>query len=107
MKGKDKCEMLKSIRKSIAEKNGISYESTPCNHEGNCLGFCPQCDREVEALMRELKKKEEAGCPIQIDVESLAAFDNVAQNQDEFIEVEERLEGDIIWTSEIFLQENE
>lgn len=90
MKGKAKCELLKSIRKNIADMNGINYEPTPCHHDGNCPGFCPMCDHETEYLMQELKKKEAVGCPIHIDVESLEDFEELAANHSD----EEPLELD-------------
>ena len=77
MTGKEKCELLKAIRKNIAEMNGIEYYPEQCDHEGNCPGFCPRCDQEASYLMRELKKKEAAGSPIRIDTESLAQFETL------------------------------
>ena len=47
MTGKEKCELLKAIRKNIAEMNGIEYYPEQCDHEGNCPGFCPRCDMEA------------------------------------------------------------
>ena len=78
MTGKEKCELLKSIRKNIAEMNGIEYYPEQCNHEGNCPGFCPRCDMEASYLMKELRKKEAAGFPIRIDTESLAQFESLS-----------------------------
>ena len=75
MTGKEKCELLKAIRKNIAEMNGIEYYPEQCDHEGNCPGFCPRCDMEASYLMMELKMKEAAGSPIRIDTESLAQFE--------------------------------
>ena len=78
MTGKEKCEMLKAIRKNIAEMNGIEYYPEQCDHEGNCPGFCPRCDMEASYLMKELRKKEAAGFPIRIDTESLAQFESLS-----------------------------
>ena len=78
MTGKEKCELLKAIRKNIAEMNGIEYYPEQCNHEGNCPGFCPRCDMEASYLMKELRKKEAAGFPIRIDTESLAQFESLS-----------------------------
>ena len=75
MTGKEKCELLKAIRKNIAEMNGIEYYPEQCDHEGTCPGFCPRCDMEASYLMKELRKKEAAGSPIRIDTESLAQFE--------------------------------
>ena len=78
MTGKEKCELLKSIRKNIAEMNGIEYYPEQCDHEGHCPGFCPRCDMEASYLMKELRKKEAAGFPIRIDTESLAQFESLS-----------------------------
>ena len=78
MTGKEKCELLKTIRKNIAEMNGIEYDPEPCHHEGECPGFCPRCDADAAYLMRELKRKEAAGSPIRIDTESIGDFETLA-----------------------------
>ena len=78
MTGKEKCELLKAIRKNIAEMNGIEYYPEQCDHEGNCPGFCPRCDMEASYLMKELRKKEAAGSPIRIDTESLEQFETLS-----------------------------
>ena len=95
MTGKEKCELLKTIRKNIADMNGIEYKPEPCTHEGDCPGFCPRCDQEAAYLMRELKKKEAAGSPIRIDTESIDDFETLVseplENDDDVIEM-----GDIV-----------
>lgn len=77
MTGKEKCELLKTIRKRIAEMNGIEYYPEQCDHVGNCPGFCPRCDMEASYLMKELKKMEAAGTPIRVDTESLGNFETL------------------------------
>ena len=57
MKGKDKCELLRSIRQSIAELNGIQYSPKECDHDECSIGTCPLCEEEVFWLMDELRKK--------------------------------------------------
>lgn len=56
--GKKVCELLKDIRKQIAADNGIEYTPISCNHEGDCPGTCPQCDKELKELQDILDKKE-------------------------------------------------
>ena len=67
MKGKDKCEFLKGIRKRMAELNGIPYEPRECTYEGDCTGTCPFCEKEAADLMAELKKRKAEGVEIQTD----------------------------------------
>jgi len=56
MKGKDKCEMLKKIRSEFAQKNGIDYSPSECNHDGDCDGVCSKCEEEADMLMKEVKE---------------------------------------------------
>ena len=55
--GKRKCELLKSIRREIAEKYDLQYSPVECTHEGDCLGTCPMCDAELKDLQRQLDEK--------------------------------------------------
>ena len=61
MTGKQKCKILKEIRKQIAEQNDIRYVIEECTHKGNCRGTCPKCEWEVQMLERELEKRRSAG----------------------------------------------
>ena len=47
MTGKEKCKLLKAIRREIAETNGIVYLTSECTFEGECKGTCPKCDAEI------------------------------------------------------------
>jgi len=47
MKGKEKCEFLKGVRKRMAEANSIPYEPRECTYEGDCTGTCPFCEKEA------------------------------------------------------------
>jgi hypothetical protein len=71
MKGKDKCEFLREIRKNMAEANGLSYEPHECNYEGDCSGTCPFCEKETADLLAALKEKERQGLEIKIKLMSL------------------------------------
>ena len=55
--GKDKCEILKEIRKYVAEKYGLAYEPKKCNNEGDCKGTCPKCEAELADLQDQLQAK--------------------------------------------------
>ena len=103
MKGKDKCELLRSIRQSIAELNGIQYSPKECDHDECSIGTCPLCEEEVFWLMDELRKKEAAGSPINIDSESLFVFELLSKeptDDEEELEIlmgiPAPLEGDIL-----------
>jgi hypothetical protein len=97
MTGKEKCEFLKEIRKTMAEKNGITYVPRKCHHEGDCAGTCPLCDKEAAQLLAELKKKENNGEKIQIDSEVIQVIEQIAERPEEIDNEEEEIEllGDI------------
>ncbi len=64
MEGKERCKILKKIRKEFADANGIPYEPEECNQQGECYGVCPACEEEAAELMALAKKKEEQGYEI-------------------------------------------
>ena len=71
MKGKNRCRILKDIRRRIAEENNIEYITTECKYKGDCLGTCPKCEAEVRYLERELERKRSLG--YKVSVAGLAA----------------------------------
>lgn len=45
--GKFKCEVLKSIRRYVADYNNIEYKPQECDHTVCATGCCPMCDKEL------------------------------------------------------------
>ena len=66
MNGKDKCRILKEIRREIAEKNDIEWVVSECRHQGNCKGTCPKCEAEVRKLEAELSLRRRLGKAVAI-----------------------------------------
>ncbi len=66
-KGKKKCELLKEIRKKIAEANGIEYDPPECTHEGDCSGSCPRCDDEAEYIIDKIRSLESEGESVKLE----------------------------------------
>ena len=60
-KGKRTCEILKDVRRKIAQENDIPLAERECTHEGDCRGTCPYCESEVRYLERELSKRRTLG----------------------------------------------
>lgn len=58
-KGKAICNVLKEIRKVIANANRIDYIPYECKHVGNCLGTCPRCDSELYELSLSIEALKE------------------------------------------------
>lgn len=59
--GRSVCNVLKGIRKAIADANGIRYEPAECGFEGECRGTCPACEAELRYIERELSLRRMAG----------------------------------------------
>jgi hypothetical protein len=55
--GKEKCEILRNIRKEVADRYGLDYKPTKCKHQGDCSGTCPKCDAELKYLQRQLESR--------------------------------------------------
>ena len=79
MRGKEKCEQLKSIRRQIAEHYGLTYNPTECTHEGDCRGTCPKCDAELDDLQRQLEEKGIRDIDLRTDIRT----DIISEEQSE------------------------
>jgi len=66
MKGKERCRILKEIRKNIASENDIPFVVEECTHKGDCRGTCPKCESELRYLERELEKRQRLGRTVAI-----------------------------------------
>ena len=56
--GKEKCKYLKELRAEIAEKHGIDgFQYKECDFMGECVGTCPACDAEANALYEILQER--------------------------------------------------
>lgn len=56
-KHRAKCDVLKKIRKGIADKLGIDLRQGECTFEGECKGTCPKCRQEEDILNREIARR--------------------------------------------------
>lgn len=82
MRGKLKCQILKTIRKRIAVMNDIEYNPEECTFEGECTGTCPKCEEETDNLMSELKRKERwDNKDIRIDVGTIMDLNCIAMEK--------------------------
>ena len=60
-RGKNICNRLKALRKSIAEENGIPLATEECTYKGECRGTCPRCEAEVRYLENALSDRLRVG----------------------------------------------
>ena len=61
MLGKQKCKLLKEIRRKIADENDIPYVTRECTHQGDCRGTCPRCESELRYLEQQLAARQALG----------------------------------------------
>ena len=47
---RDKCPVLKDIRRTVAARHGIPVDIPDCPYTGPCPGTCPACERELDAI---------------------------------------------------------
>ena len=66
MTGKEKCSILKQLRRELAEANGIIYLTAECTQQEECSGTCPLCEAEIRYLDAELNRLAAEGIPITI-----------------------------------------
>ena len=65
-RGKSICNVLKIIRKQVADANEIKYEPRECHHQGECRGTCPACEAEVRYLESQLSIRRHLGKAVAI-----------------------------------------
>ena len=65
-KGKKTCEVLRAVRKRVADLNGIQYAPIECTHEGDCIGTCPACERERQYVEEQLSLRAMAGHTLKV-----------------------------------------
>lgn len=61
MLGKQKCSMLREIRRRIADENDIPFVTQECRFQGECRGTCPKCEGELRYLEQQLARREALG----------------------------------------------
>lgn len=102
MNGKEKCKILKEIRRDIAKSNNIPLEIPECTHKGDCKGTCPRCEAEVKYLERKLDERRRRGFKIAVagvsaglialNTASCDIIDEIASR----VGVNDTLQGDMI-----------
>ncbi len=78
MNGRERCEILREIRREIARSNELPLNTPECTHGGDCPGTCPMCESELKYLETALKKREREGKPIRLG-DSRAEIERVLQ----------------------------
>ena len=118
-RGKSICNVLKTIRKQIADANEIKYEPRECHHQGECRGTCPACEAEVRYIEQQLNLRRQLGkaaviVGISAGLSALSGcgdkskkVDNVSEEESDLtvgkvmVEPAERLDGDVEYRSPV------
>ena len=74
MTEKERCKLLRQIRKELAESNGIVYLTSECTHVGDCKGTCSACEAEIRYLDSEFQRLADLGKSISLTGLSLNSF---------------------------------
>lgn len=92
-KGKEKCEILKTIRTQIAQKYGLDYTPTKCNNDGDCLGTCPKCEAELADLQKQLEERGITDITLDKSFEELANNVGSSDSQEDIYMPDQHLAG--------------
>ena len=86
-RGKSICSVLKTIRKQVADANGIEYEPRECHHQGDCRGTCPACEAEVRYIQQQLDIRRQLGKAVAVVgiSASLAALNSCAIDNESLV----------------------
>ena len=94
-RGKDIWKALKTIRRKIAEENGIEFDTLECTFQGECRGTCPKCEAELRYLDTQLQIRHRAGHAIKvagIAAGTLALLAPITLSADEPYKTPERID---------------
>lgn len=101
-RGKSICSVLKTIRKQVADANGIEYEPRECHHQGDCRGTCPACEAEVRYIQQQLDIRRQLGKAVAVvgisaGLAALSGCTNKPKNVDKAeVESSQLTEGKVV-----------
>ena len=78
MRGKDKCRILREIRRKIADENDIVLLTEECRFKGECRGTCPKCESELQYLERQLEHRRRIGKAVTVSAISVGLLTSAA-----------------------------
>ena len=74
MNGRDKCRIINSIRRKVADNNNIDFVIYDCTFEGECSGSCQKTASELNYLEGELEKIQSGG--VKLNLEGVFTLDD-------------------------------
>ncbi len=97
-KGKRTCEVLKDVRRRVAQENDIPLTEHECTFEGECRGTCPYCESEVRYLEQELQRRLSLGKAITVAGIAVSSLVMSGCHNPESVLEGDPLEGDVLAT---------
>ncbi len=107
MTGKEKCAVLKTIRKDIAKANGIKLDIPECKHTGECKGTCPRCEAEVRALEGALASRRKRGLKIAVAGISAGLIALNTASCDILDEISNRINGEELMGDMAYIEQSD
>lgn len=95
-KGKRTCEVLKDVRRRVAQENDIPLTEHECTYEGECRGTCPYCESEVRYLEQELQRRLSLGKAITVAGIAVSSLVMSGCHNPESVLEGDPLEGDVL-----------
>lgn len=98
--GRKICDVLKEIRKKVANEGNLELNQKECKYKGECSGTCPACEAELRKINQTFNHKKllaMAGCATM--VLPMTACTNGVKTDD--------IQGDFEYTEEILVAEDE
>ena len=92
MPGKQKCKLLREIRRKIADENDIPLATEECRYQGDCRGTCPRCESELRYLEQQLEKRRSIGKRVTVSALALGMAATLGGC------IPQPLEGDVPYT---------
>lgn len=96
MTGKQKCRILRQIRRDIAAANQLDYTERDCTHKGDCRGTCPYCEAQLKRLEDELAERRSLGQRIAVMGLSMGLLATNLSACDPLFSNEAATQGDIM-----------
>lgn len=97
MTGKQKCNILRRIRRDIAAANQLDYTERDCTHTGSCSGTCPYCEAQLKKLEAELEHRRSLGQRIAVMGLSMGLLTtNLSSCDNPLFGPSDRLQGDMM-----------
>ena len=88
MLGKQKCRILREIRRKIATEYDIPLVTEECRYQGDCRGTCPKCESELRYLEEQLEKRRAIGKKVTVSAMAVGLLATAGGCRQQIVETE-------------------